>query len=37
LDNRRYRDCCGEAGKIRDLMTTGTDPEVGINEPMSMK
>jgi len=28
---------CGEAGKIRDFMTTGTDPEDGISVPMSMK
>lgn len=26
---------CGEAGKINDLMTTGTDPDVGIREPTS--
>jgi len=28
---------CGEAGKIRDLMTTGTDPEDGISVPISIK
>src|SRR4029434_2724051 len=28
--------CCGEAGKINDLMTTGTDPEEGISAPTSM-
>jgi hypothetical protein len=28
--------CCGEAGKMSDLMTTGTEPEVGINAPTSM-
>lgn len=26
----------GEAGKIRDLITTGTAPEEGIRAPMSM-
>lgn len=29
--------CCGDAGKIKDLMTTGTEPEDGIKVPMSMK
>lgn len=28
--------CSGEAGKISDLMTTGTAPEEGINAPTSM-
>jgi hypothetical protein len=28
--------CCGEAGKISDLMTTGTAPEDGISAPTSM-
>ena len=27
---------CADAGKISDLMTTGTDPEDGIKAPMSM-
>ena len=26
----------GDAGKISDLITTGTDPDVGISAPMSM-
>ena len=28
--------CCGDAGKMRDLMTTGTAPEEGISAPISM-
>ena len=28
--------CCGEVGKISDLMTTGTEPDDGINAPTSM-
>jgi hypothetical protein len=28
---------CGEAGKIKDLITTGTEPDDGIKLPMSMK
>lgn len=29
--------CCGEAGKISDLITTGTEPEDGIKVPISIK
>ena len=28
--------CCGDAGKISDLITTGTAPDDGINAPISM-
>lgn len=27
---------CGDAGKMSDLMTTGTDPDVGMSAPTSM-